>query len=147
MGDTERLLCPGASQGPARFHSHCFHAVACLCLCTHTFVHTHVHTHTHTHTHRTSLLILTTAIPKPVLKPSFLSFIQCSFPVSLMPPFVCITRFLVVHVSNLPPADCSLKQELLFTHLCSKSNLFPLNWQHGVVKACFKESGKTGLKS
>ena len=73
-GNTDRLLCPGAPQYLAQFHS-----VFMLVPVGASGVHTFTHTHTHTHTHRTSLLISLTIIPKPVLKLSFLSFIQAVF--------------------------------------------------------------------
>ena len=47
---------------------------------------------------------------------------------------------------HLPPTDFSLKLELLPTHICSKSDLFPLTWHRGVVKGWFKDSDKTSFK-
>ena len=73
-GDTDTLLCPGTPQYLAQFHS-----VFMLFPVGASGAHTFTHTHTHTHTHTTSLLISLTVIPKPVLKLSFLSFIQADF--------------------------------------------------------------------
>ena len=108
-------------------------------------VRTPSHTHTHTHTH--DFFAYLTHSHSQACAETFISLFYTScFSVSLMPP-VCFNRFLVVHISDLPPTDFSLKLELLPAHICSKSNLFPLNWQHGVVKAWFKESDKTSIKS
>ena len=106
-------------------------------------VHTPLHTHTHTH----DFFAYLTHSHSQACAETFISLFYTSwFSVSLMPP-VCFNRFLVVHISDLPPTDFSLKLELLPAHICSKSNLFPLNWQHGVVKAWFKEPDKTSIKS
>ena len=137
-GDTDTLLCPGTPQYLAQFHS-VFMLFPVGASGAHTFTHTHTHTHdffaylTHSHSQACA--------------ETFISLFYTSwFSVSLMPP-VCFNRFLVVHISDLPPTDFSLKLELLPAHICSKSNLFPLNWQHGVVKAWFKEPDKTSIKS
>ena len=137
-GDTDTLLCPGTPQYLAQFHS-----VFMLFPVGDSGAHTFTHTHTHTH----DFFAYLTHSHSQACAETFISLFYTSwFSVSLMPP-VCFNRFLVVHISDLPPTDFSLKLELLPAHICSKSNLFPLNWQHGVVKAWFKEPDKTSIKS
>ena len=95
-GDMDTLLCPGAPQCPAQFHS-LFSRFSWLVPLVCTPLHVCARAHTHMHTHRTALLFSLTAIPKPVLK-VFISLFYTSCPsVSLMPP-VCFNRFLVVHI-------------------------------------------------